>query len=1046
MPAAFCLKTRTVLTALLVLTGFFAVSFASPSAEAQITRTARIELGPNTEELKFGADVYITYDKEQRLTEQIIANRHENNLRGVRQDSDIINLGVDPGPVWLVFSVTNNSKQEDWILDFGMLTEGRMGKVRKLTVKNHTRDETYVRAIRGKSKPDAFSETLNGTGVPVKIGVQKSELFVIYMEAEGNLPATFVPKLVSPSRHIGGFTLPKITATLLTVFLIAAATFFGAAAYLEKKPLFSLFSAYYLVNLVMFVLLFFLFFVPFAPGSYTAAFLFPVCFLIGVAITWMFLDISVEDYSDNAVILSLASFIVASSLIAAVLPDRATIFNELLSFLPSTLGMLALAAIAFTHAQQGKFTGFYLASGWLAAFIGSLLAMMASARIFGGNSILLNAYWIGLISQAMFFAEGLSQKIHKSREAERIEYSRESRAAQSLARLKQSKETADQARLLRVIERERELMAELREQEMQRTEEMRRAKEMADHANRAKSAFLAVVSHEIRTPMTGIMGILRLFRDTKLSKEQSDFLLTIQKSGDTMMVLLNDILDFEKIESGNMELEEIDFDLPKLVQGVVTLMSGHAADRNVTLLSDAPPDFPGALVGDPTRLRQVLLNLVNNAIKFTENGTVTIRLRATRLESKKVNSGNDYEIYVAVEDTGIGISEKAQEKLFTPFEQADASVSRKYGGTGLGLAICRKLVTAMGGTISLSSQIGVGSTFFFSLLMREGDTGAAAEAAEETTYTPSAPSGPPLRLLVIEDNEINRKVLQNILEKENHLVSLADSGEMGLDIFGRSDFDAVFMDINLTGMSGLETTRVIRTLPDKRLAATPIIALTGNVGDDDVRSFHHAGINAVLAKPIDYDQLLALLNEVRRNKPIEVTPDKPRRQAPPPPPAAAPAPATPRAEPAKPRSPLQDDENSTPLHKFLKEQEQEQKAAIPAADLDKVFDVKMLDGLLRSLGKDQMTELLGGFVQKTDEIVAALMAAAQSGNNEAAHESAHELRGMAANFGMKDLAAISAVIEKAMHNNQPEKAAPEIEKLPEAAERTKFAIRSWLGA
>lgn len=1041
MPSISISKTRILGFALLAL----AAVLMSWPVSAQITRTARIELNDHTKELNFGADVYITFDKEQRLTEQIVATRHENNLRGVRQDSDIINLGFDPGPVWLVFSITNNSKQEDWVLDFGMFTEGRMGKAKKLIVKNHTRDETFVRALREDEKPGSFGETLNGSGVPVKISLQKSELFIVYIETEGNLPATLVPKVMSEHQQLNGFTLPKVAATLLTAFFITAAMFFGAAAYLEKKPLFGLFSAYYLTNMLMFLLLFFVFFVPFVPASYAAAFLFPVCFLIGAAITWMFLDISVEDYSDNAVILSLASFIVASSLIAAVLPDRATIFNELLSFLPSTLGMLALAAIAFTHAQQGKFTGYYLASGWLAAFIGSLLTMMAAARIFGGNSILLNAYWIGLISQSMFFAEGLSQKIQKSREAERIAYSRESRAAQSLARLKQSKETADQARLLRVIERERELMAELREQEMQRTEEMRRAKEMADHANRAKSAFLAVVSHEIRTPMTGIMGILRLFRDTKLSKEQSDFLLTIQKSGDTMMVLLNDILDFEKIESGNMELEEIDFDLPKLVQGVVTLMSGHAADRNVMLLSDTPPDFPAALMGDPTRLRQVLLNLVNNAIKFTENGTVTIRLRATRLENKKDGVKGNYEIYIAVEDTGIGISEKAQERLFTPFEQADASVSRKYGGTGLGLAICRKLVNAMGGTISLSSQIGVGSTFFFSLLMKEGSAGAQEE--EDTYAAPSpAPSGPPLRLLVVEDNEINRKVLQNFLEKQNHLVSLADSGEMGLDIFGRGEFDAVFMDINLTGMSGVETAKTIRMMPDKRMAETPIIALTGNVDEDDVQSFYNAGINAVMSKPIDYDHLIALLGEVRKNKPGQAASTtnaaRQRYEAPEPQPEEEEeAPAQHYSEDSynKPQN-----EDITPLHKFLQEQEQEQAPTVKA-DFGNIFDVKMLDGLLHSLGKDQMKELLGGFIQKTDEIVAKLLAASSANDNAACYESAHELRGMAANFGMKDLAAIANVIEKAMHNNQPEKAAPEIEKLPGSAEATKAAIQSWLG-
>lgn len=304
---------------------------------AQITRTARIELGENTKELRFGADVYITFDKEKRLNEQIVATRHENNLRGIRQDSDIINLGADPGPTWLVFSITNNSQHEDWALDFGTFTEGRMGKAKRLIVKNHTRDETFVRALREDGKPESFGESLSGTSVPVKISIQKSELFIVYIETEGNLPATFVPKLMSEHEQMNGFTLPKIAAWALIAFFIAAATFFSAAAYLEKKPIFSLFSAYYIVNMIMFILLLIIFFIPFSPSGYAAALLYPACFLIGIVMTWMFLDISAEDYSDNAVVLSLGSFIIVSSLIAAVLPDRATIFNELLTFLPLSL-------------------------------------------------------------------------------------------------------------------------------------------------------------------------------------------------------------------------------------------------------------------------------------------------------------------------------------------------------------------------------------------------------------------------------------------------------------------------------------------------------------------------------------------------------------------------------------------------------------------------------------------------------------------------------------------------------------------------------------
>ena len=1018
--------TRISKHVILAIVALAAACLMAGPSQAQITRTARIELDNNTKELYFGSDVYITFDKDQRLNEKIVATRHENNLRGMRQDSDIVNLGVDPGPTWLVFSVTNNSDREDWVLDFGTPGEGRMGMVRKLMVMNSTSGEVFVRAMREEGKPGALGETLSGTAVPVRIGTGKSELFVVYLETAGNMAATFAPRLMSPQEQMNGFTLPKTGFMLLLVFLIAAATFFAGAAYLEKKPVFCVFSAYYALNILMFLLQRWMFFVPFLFGGEAASMLFPACFLAGLALTWIFIDISAEDYSDTAIIISLGSFIVVSALIAVVLPDAATAFNEILVFLPSAIGMLGLAGLAFSHAQRGKFAGYYLASGWLMPFIGASTAMLSAGQILGSNAFLLNAYWISLLPQALFFSGGVAKKIQESRAGERAAISRESRAAQSLARLKQSKETADQARLLRVIERERELMAELREQEMQRTEEMRRAKEMADQANRAKSAFLAVVSHEIRTPMTGIMGILRLLKETKMSKEQSEYLLTIQKSGDTMMTLLNDILDFEKIESGNMKLEEIDFDIPKLVQGVVTLMSGHAADRHVTLQADIPSDFPPSLAGDPTRLRQVLLNLVNNAIKFTENGRITIRIRATKLENKKPGIKGDYEIYFAVEDTGIGISEKAQEKLFTPFEQADASVSRKYGGTGLGLAICRKLVTAMGGTISLTSQVGVGSTFFFSLLMKEGRQSAAEEGEPAALSAPAA--GPPLRILVIEDNEINRKVMQNFLEKQNHEVSLADSGEMGLDLFGRGSFDVIFTDINLTGMNGMEVARTIRLLPDRRAAATPIIALTGNVAEKDVQAFYDAGINEFLAKPINYDRLLALLGDVRNGllRPkSKITYDGEEDQE----------------GWLQPRQDKKDSE-TTLLHQFLQDQEKNPKTA---EDFGAIFDSKMLDGLSRSLGKEQTKELLDGFISKTDEIVAALQESAKAGDGPGLYERAHELKGMSANFGMKGLAQIAATIEKAAQNKKMDIIPPEIEKLPGAAQQTREAIRSWLG-
>ena len=1067
MPAV-PVNPRLWISALLLAAALLWPGFAA----AQITRTARIELTADSARVPVGQDIYITPAAENHLNEQIIATRHENNLRGTRQESGIINLGLAPRPVWMVFSVTNNSKREGWVLDFGALSSGRTGFAHRLMVRNHTRDQTFVRAMREPAKPGAFGETIEGSAVPVKISAGKTELFVVYLEAEGGLPAVFAPSLMTPQQHMQDTRRGDIPAMLMVLALVVAATFFGAAAYLEKKSFYGLFSVYYIANTVFLVVVQTTFFMAFPMGGDLVSLLFPLCFLIGVAMTYMFLGLTAEDYSDNAVVLSTVSLIAVSALLALLLPSQNSVFDDALMFLPSAGGMLAMAALCFSHAQRGRFAVYFLASGWAVSFASFLIAMPSAAGLFGGNRISLNAYWIFLIPQAFFFATAVAKQIERLHVEERAAIGRESRAAQSLARLKQSKETADQARLLRVIERERELMAELREQEIQRTEEMRRAKEMADQANRAKSAFLAVVSHEIRTPMTGIMGILRLFKDTKLSKEQADYLLTIQKSSDTMMALLNDILDFEKIESGNMEMEEIDFDLPKLVQGVVTLMAGHAADRKNVLVADFPDDFPVFLKGDPNRLRQVLLNLVNNAIKFTQNGSVTIRLRAVRVEKKHPGIKGDYEVYFGVEDTGIGISEKAQEKLFTPFEQADSSVSRQYGGTGLGLEICKKLVAAMGGSIGMTSQIGVGSTFYFSLLMKRGD-----EAVENVEHVPPVPehasvkpdlSAPevltpnssgfasrlvsPMEIMVVEDNEINRKVMRNFLEKEGHRVTLAESGEEALEIIVRARFDAVFLDINMGGMNGLETARVIRALSDRVAAATPLIALTGNVAPEDVRSFYNAGISGFIAKPVDYDFLLETLRRIQDGIPLanmshaeksvnatvvaKVEEKKKAQEVP----ILRLAPGRPKMGPGSP-------DDIAPIHKFLRDEEGRDEletdvaSNADAAAMPGLLDINMLDGLRRSLGEEQMRELLNGFIEKTDEIVAALQTSSDAGDTQALYERAHELKGMAANFGMKDLAKIASVVEKAAKEG---KISGSVAGLPPAAARTSDAIRSWM--
>lgn len=433
--------------------------------------------------------------------------------------------------------------------------------------------------------------------------------------------------------------------------------------------------------------------------------------------------------------------------------------------------------------------------------------------------------------------------------------------ASAVSSLRQSKEAAENIRLLKVIEHERQVMNELREREVKQNEDMRKAVAAADEANRSKSAFLAVVSHEIRTPMTGIMGMIRLLLETQLDKKQRDYAQTVMDSGDAMMALLNDILDFEKIESGRLDLEYVDFDLHRILNSVITLMSGHAEAKKISLKLDIGSDVPRYFIGDPIRLRQVLLNLCGNSIKFTEEGGVTLRVQVDNFgEAPKTKESR--KIRFSIEDTGIGISPEAQRNLFNPFSQADSSITRKFGGTGLGLAICQRLIEAMGSQIKINSQEGEGSTFYFTIVMKEGTAEDAEQARHGHMQAGRQKSDRTMKILVVEDNEINQKLLKEFLERMGHSIHQVMNGEDAVEAVKTGDFDTVLMDVELPGISGMGATKSIRALPDRQKAAIPVIALTGNIRDEDIGACYTANMNGHIAKPIDPSKLKSMLEKV----------------------------------------------------------------------------------------------------------------------------------------------------------------------------------------
>lgn len=376
--------------------------------------------------------------------------------------------------------------------------------------------------------------------------------------------------------------------------------------------------------------------------------------------------------------------------------------------------------------------------------------------------------------------------------------------------------------------------------------ENKRLIKLSDAASRSKTEFLASMSHEIRTPLNSIIGMAEVLTDTELTEEQRNFVNISRSAGESLLAIINDILDLSKIEADQVKAENIDFHLVSLLNSVTSILSVRAIEQNVTISIDVDPNVPAGLRGDPTRLRQILINLVGNSLKFAQNGHVSI----------SVKKDSDTRLLFSVKDDGIGIPPEKQKLIFDSFTQADSLTSRKYGGTGLGLTICRKLTKILSGQIGLTSVPGKGSTFFFTCKLQAAQTDPVG-SSKDTTPSTSCEILPAAHILLVDDNEDNRNLLCLYLRNTPFTLQSAANGQDAIALFKNTPFDLVFMDLEMPILDGYETTRQLREWEKKeQLQATPIVALTAHAFVRFKKKCIAAGCTEYLTKPVRRNTLL----------------------------------------------------------------------------------------------------------------------------------------------------------------------------------------------